>query len=609
MANLPNDLQNMAESLKGLLGEREEATYYQPRRSTGSEAERSNHHRSLTGETLSEEPQSSTALSLPQAPGTESSDPVSETPTFAEPPELSEIPFQIRHRFLGWLIPILEACYLEFATANLGRPYLDAILSGKCLEDVAQIDLPLWRHIIERAVEKGILTSQAFFAYKLNRSNIFIGAEAVRHAWIHREDIAMIDLSDAKCLSQLLGDSGRKDQIQHAFDLVAAATTNTDDVDQEITDSINHLFTTREVITTQTDVFAGFQRVIERRLYHYSQQHHPDILEHKGWTMAEQGEMPRWEEAFRDIPFVFQTDFPNDTGNLLSSCLCKARGLRNDVAHRHRYGKEKFLDHVHNSIKTLLVLGDPSSAIEVEITAEAWLLGSTREKVLLRLRDEYLVDDAEGIADSSEKRREMKRRAAIAEFLRREVLPDCLNTVDENSRLDESPCSRLSLSQTRCVEEESRECTIPDQIRLTPPDTWATRRETFSSSMHPMLKVLHVPEWSMIWDYQAAKSDLEWERIFEANGDDNTSALEKGANYQHHESEEELADYDSDSTALDGEEEEEEEEGEWYDSDDTAFDHEDDDIPKSWPQSEIPTKFEPGGVWMSSEATTVGAPW
>ena len=90
-------------------------------------------------------------------------------------------------------------------------------------------------------------------------------------------------------------------------------------------------------------------------------------------------------------------------------------------------------------------------------------------------------------------------------------------------------------------------------------------------------------------------------------GDDNTFALDKGANYQLPEPEEELADYDSDSTAL--EEEEDEEAGEGYDSDDTAFDYEDYEIPDSWPQLEIPTKLEPGGVWISSEATTVGAPW
>ena len=230
--------------------------------------------------------------------------------------------------------------------------------------------------------------------------------------------------------------------------------------------------------------------------------------------------MPRWEEAFRDIPFVFQTDFANDTGNLLSSCLRNARRLRNDVAHRHRYGQEGFLDHVHNSIKTLLVLDDHRGAINVEIAAEAWVLGTTRMEVLLRLRDEYLVEDVESIADSLEKRREMNRRAAITEILHGEVLPvgrRCLTTVDAKSTWNQAPCPQLLPSETCCTQEASPERQIPEQIRLTPPDTWATRRETFSVSMHPVLKVLSVPEWSTLWDYCQARAELEWEeRILEA---------------------------------------------------------------------------------------------
>ena len=89
--------------------------------------------------------------------------------------------------------------------------------------------------------------------------------------------------------------------------------------------------------------------------------------------------------------------------------------------------------------------------------------------------------------------------------------------------------------------------------------------------------------------------------------DDNTFALDKGANYQLLESEEELADYDSDSTALAEEGDQEEEEG--YDSDDTAFDYEDCQISKSWPQMDILTELEPGGDWNSTEATTVGERW
>ena len=515
MEYLPNDLQNMAKSIQGLLREREEATCYLPERSTSFETERPNHNRSLSGETLSE-PHSPTALFSPEPLNTESNDPFIEAPTHVDSPAPSGIPFLIRHLFLGWLIPALEGCYREYATAKLGKLYLNNVLSDKCLDDVAQIDLPMWRYIIEHAVQKGTLTTQDFYAYRLNRSNILSGAEAVRHAWIHREDIFMIDLSDARCLPDLLGDSGRKAKIQHAFDLLAAVTANTDNIDPETMESIYNFFMTREGTTTQTDVFANFQKLIEHRLYHYSQQHHPIILEHRGWTSAEQGEMPRWEEAFRDIPFVFQTDFPNDTGDVLSSCLRKARRLRNDVAHRHRYGQEGFLDHVHNSIKTLLVLDDHSGAINVEIAAEAWVRGTTREEVLLRLRDEYLVDDVGGIVDSLERRREMKRRAAINEILCGEVLPVrrcCSTTVDAGSKWDESACSQLSPSETCCTNEESPECCIPDQIRLTPPDAWAARRETFSSSMHPMLKVLSVPEWSTLWDYCQAKTELEWEEL------------------------------------------------------------------------------------------------
>ena len=515
MAHLANDLPNMTKSIQVRLPERDEARCYLPKRCTSFETEQPNHHRSLSGETLLGEPSPPTAFSSPEPTNTKSNDPRFEAPGYANSPEPSGVPFQIRHRFLGWLIPVLEGCYTDYATAKLGGHYLHDVLSNKCLEDMAQIDLPEWRHIIEHAVQKGVLTTQDFYAYRLNRSNILNGAEAVRHAWIHREDIVMIDLLDAKCLPDLLGDLGRKAEIQHAFDLVAAATANTDNVDQEITDSNKQLFTTREGPTTQTDVFAYFQSLIEHRLYHYSQQHHPMILVHQGWTSPEQGEMPRWEEAFRDIPFIFQPNFANDTGNLLSLCLRNARRLRNDVAHRHRYGQEGFLDHVHNSIKTLLVLGDHSGAIEVEIAAEAWLLGTTREEVLLRFRDEYLVDDVDGIADSLERRREVKRRAAIAEILRGEVLPDgrrpCSTTMDAICISKTSSCPRLSPSEKSCTAAESPERAIPEQIRLTPPDTWAARRETFSPSMHPVLKVLTVPEWSTLWDYWQVKAELEWE--------------------------------------------------------------------------------------------------
>ena len=504
----------MAKSIQVCLPEREEAACYLPKRSESFETEQPVHHRSLSGDTLLGEPSPPPAFSSPKPTNTESKDPIFEAPGHFDSSTSSGSPFILRHRFLGWMIPVLEGCCTDYAAAKLGTPYLDGVLSDKYLEDAAQIDLPEWRHIIDQAVQKGILTTQDFYAYRVDRSNILNGAEAVRHAWIHREDILMIDLLDAKYLPDLLGDLGRKAEVQNAFDLVATATAYTDNIDQETLDSINSLFTTREGPTTQTDVFAHFQKLIENSLFNYAQQHHPRIIERHGWTSPEQGEMPRWEEAFRDIPFVFQNDFVNDTGNLLSSCLRNARRLRNDVAHRHRYGQDGFLDHVHNSIKTLLVLGDATGAIEVEVAAEAWLLGIRREEVLLRLREEYLIDDVGGIADSLEKGREVKRRAAIAEILRGEILPDGQlrsTTTAINCISKTSSYPRPSPSHPPCTNTDSLSCFTPGQIILTPPDTWAARRETFSPSMHPTLKVLSVPEWSTLWDYWQAKAELEWE--------------------------------------------------------------------------------------------------
>ncbi len=95
-----------------------------------------------------------------------------------------------------------------------------------------------------------------------------------------------------------------------------------------------------------------------------------------------------------------------------------------------------------------------------------------------------------------------------------------------------------------------------------------------------------------------------------ANGvtdSDSIVILDERANDQHREIEEEWADWDSDTTAL--EEGEDDGESEWYDSDDKAFDHEDDEIFKPGPQSETSKETEPNAVWIASEAINAGAPW
>ena len=90
-------------------------------------------------------------------------------------------------------------------------------------------------------------------------------------------------------------------------------------------------------------------------------------------------------------------------------------------------------------------------------------------------------------------------------------------------------------------------------------------------------------------------------------GGDNTVALDKEANHQHHETEEEWADWDSDTTVLDNEDKDEK--GEWCDSNDSAFNHNNDDNFKLGAQLETSIEVEPTGVWIPSEANTVGGPW
>ena len=94
-------------------------------------------------------------------------------------------------------------------------------------------------------------------------------------------------------------------------------------------------------------------------------------------------------------------------------------------------------------------------------------------------------------------------------------------------------------------------------------------------------------------------------------GSEDVDVMDKEANHQPPEIEEEWADLECDATVLDDEDDDEDndEGGEWYDSDDTAFDYEEDDTFKLDPQPETPLKIEPEGVWIPSEAMTVGEPW
>ena len=289
------------------------------------------------------------------------------------------------------MIPILEACCREYVEWKRGRTYLATILEASGLVAVSQIDLVGWILIVWTTISRGnAWDSYSATAKDLEREEILEGAEQIRHAAVHQHDIEIKHLWNAMLLSEILGDMERDGEIVRVFDLVCAASTQ--QVSQNTVDALDNAFETARECTNQTQLFTGFETRMEKRLFFYTQQCHPNILRSRGWQVPEQGEMPRWEEIFRENHPAIQNEFPDDRDRLLVTCLGKARKLRNVVAHREIYDNNgAVLGHVHNSIRTLMVLGDYVAAIEVEIAAERWFTGGTRKEVFRSLRGVYLV--------------------------------------------------------------------------------------------------------------------------------------------------------------------------------------------------------------------------
>ena len=264
--------------------------------------------------------------------------------------------------------------------------------------------------------------------------------------------------------------------------------------------------------------------------------------------------MLRWEGIFRESHPAIQNEFLDDRDRLLATCLGKARKLRNVVAHREIYNNEgAVFGHFHNSMRTLMVLGDYVAAIEVEIAAERWFTGATRKEILRRLRGVYLVEDVAQIEDAYGKRRECKRRVAIAEILGaagmkarppfslgryfpprahlgrvgllliRVFLAIGLVVGSDYHFLVLGTylallivCLSLRPMAARYMAfmEPLKFYSPPEVITVTEPDDWIARREAISRSTHPLLKV---PEWNTRWILAREQGDIEWEEIMKSS--------------------------------------------------------------------------------------------
>ena len=309
------------------------------------------------------------------------------------------LPFKLRHRFLNWLVLLLEATFADRAQRQ----------GVQC----ANMDMTRWKC----AFLRDELLKQGYFNTNLpyTRESIYEGAEAIRHAAEHRRDIDMAALKHGMSLPALFGDKRREDEINRVYELVWNSVEP--DVSDDTLAATNVVFSTIQSADQLTMLYSSLQYAIEAAMFRYTEEHRPELLDERGWTEPEQVEMPRWEEAYRGYRVV-QDAFPDEDGNLFNSCLSGARYLRNNAAHRNTSSDEGILNDVHNSIRCLITLRDQRAAIEAEILAEQWFAKTSRIEVLQRLRGAYLEPELPSEEQALMRRREERRRGAIAEILK-----------------------------------------------------------------------------------------------------------------------------------------------------------------------------------------------
>ena len=436
-----------------------------------------------------------------------------------EEPQL-RLPFRLRHKFLNWLVLMFEAIYNERARQQ-GTSYQN-------------MDMARWRQVFENdsRLDRGDFTEDLPYT----KGEVYKGTEMIRHAAEHRRNIAIIDLECGLSLPRLLGDRPREQEMKYIYHLVCSLVESKGE--DELFDALEKALRSVAEIDSVTKLYTKLQSTIEASIFRYTQRNHPGLLVEKGWTEPEQGEMPIWEEAYRRYrgTTAKQDSFPNDKGDLLSTCLSQGRDLRNRAAHRHHQSEEEVVGAAHRTIRCLMVLGEPNAALEAEISVEQFLTGGTRDDVLRRLQDTFLDEQLPSDEDTYARRREEQRRAAITNVLSELSLPErdhdkstsCTNqeyaSVElEPGELEES--NRCSLADCQPTSNNA----LPSQILLTYPNFWEVRCETISPSMHPKLKVLPNPDSMVIWDHAQEQQQIPASGTFwddEANSKDDADAVQ-----------------------------------------------------------------------------------
>ena len=392
-------------------------------------------------------------------------------------------PFKVRHRFLYWLVWILETTFAD-------RARLQGVTFG-------DIDMSKWRYAFEN--DDVLRHCEVNFRHPHAKSTVYEGAEQIRHAAEHRRDIDVRDLEAGMTLPGLFGDSERQGEIDRVYSLVLKSLES--NCGDAITEPLEKALTVNWGRNQLTGLYTSLQYLIEDSLFRYTQRTCPELLKERCWDEPEQGEMPEWEEAYRGKKAT-QDCFVDHDGKLLNNCLLSARDLRNFAAHRHYHCEAEIVAIVHGAIKCLITLGDYKAAIEAEILAEQWLTKTSKTEVIHRLAISSSGEDLPLEELVHARRREERRRTAIATIAATASRPEARSRVIQ--KLTPGDTEKQALQDLEVFDQKHTNYfgiphkqslpPMPDQITITYPDAWDQRRETISPSMHPKLKALPTPD-------------------------------------------------------------------------------------------------------------------
>ena len=407
-------------------------------------------------------------------------------------------------------------------------------------KELHRVDLSEWRYAFDKLEgfygdppHPEIRTSMFGIEDRARRQEIREGASEVRHAAVHRQNLDVEDLEDALLLPELFGDYWTTKRLQDVYELVMTASQPL--VSKDVIDSLDKTFQEakfRDVvdyidISSNTDLLASTQQTIESAIFNYTKCHHPEILAERKWQepeQAEQAELQVWQAQFQWGPKAVQDGFLDPGKDLLINALRSGRSLRNLAQHREDVVVHRAIGHIQNAIKTLAILGDDRGALEVEIQTEIFYIGTSRGDVLTRLAS-VAGDDEIYPEDVFALRRQTRRRIAIANADREgsRVQPG----EDDNSFEDlmttnpstMSDAYRLSIDeagwrrQQEALERPGHAIPngIPEMIVVSEAVDFDRRREMHANSMHPILKVLPIPESSLEWDDKEPWKADGWE--------------------------------------------------------------------------------------------------